>query len=330
MSNISYQNFQRKQAFESKYLLLGLLGSGTFGKVFKVKDKFNEQIYAMKIVNLFTKIDFDDFLTEVEITRELSFSIFFPKFIDSFTDIEFWDKKVKNLLVPVNGYLVMEYIDGVSLSQFFDCQARAGFVLPRNQALTFMVILFRALCLMHERGIAHNDISSNNIIFEHKKDGVIKIIDFGYSCKFKNSSTINFCGKNNVVGLQYAFPPEVFLYSEYKIKGIKPEWYPKCDIWNMGIVLWILLMVRPIHNTSISSLWKEHKFPYMSKEGIVKFIDLKQALSGNYTLYPPCVFPPDPKLAEIVNSCLNSNPENRPSSQFLSEQLNEIYKKMVI
>ncbi len=70
-------------------------------------------------------------------------------------------------------YIVMEYIDGTTLSALVE---QRGGAMPAWELLHLIEPLFDSLGAMHELGLIHRDISPDNLMLEH---GIIKLLDFG-------------------------------------------------------------------------------------------------------------------------------------------------------
>ena len=75
-------------------------------------------------------------------------------------------------------YLVMEYVQGSSLHEYMKAQPSSR--LAEDAARSLIRQLLSILCYMHERGVSHRDSKLENIIID--KQGVIKLIDFGFCC----------------------------------------------------------------------------------------------------------------------------------------------------
>lgn len=87
-----------------------------------------------------------------------------------------------------------------------------------------------AIAYSHRLGVVHRDLKPENILLDSKKNNDIKIIDFG------NSEVIDPGDKiMNTYGTAYYIAPEVLL-SEYD---------EKCDLWSIGVILYILLAGKP-------------------------------------------------------------------------------------
>lgn len=89
--------------------------------------------------------------------------------------------------------------------------------------------MLSAVAYCHGRSICHRDLKPENVLLEGK-DLNVKIIDFGTAITYNPSM-----GMNNILGTPYYMAPEIYsgLYNE------------KCDIWSLGVILYILLNGSP-------------------------------------------------------------------------------------
>jgi calcium-dependent protein kinase len=76
----------------------------------------------------------------------------------------------------------------------------------------------------------HRDLKPENLLLDSKNDNTIKVIDFGTSAQFDPTKKMK-----QTFGTAYYIAPEV-LTSEYN---------EKCDVWSIGVILYILLSGRP-------------------------------------------------------------------------------------
>ena len=126
-------------------------------------------------------------------------------------------------------YIVMELLQGGELfdqilkHEKFDEKAARDIVAP----------IFDALSYCHDLGIIHRDIKPENLLFSSKEidTGVIKVSDFGLA-RFVTDETFatTTCGTPGYVA------PEILSEKPYK-EG--------CDLWSVGVVLFILLSGQP-------------------------------------------------------------------------------------
>jgi len=81
----------------------------------------------------------------------------------------------------------------------------------------------------HLNNICHRDLKPENILIEEGDS--VKVIDFGTAQTFTSDK-----GMHNILGTPYYMAPEIFAKSGYN---------EKCDIWSVGVIMYILLTGRP-------------------------------------------------------------------------------------
>jgi tetratricopeptide (TPR) repeat protein len=124
-------------------------------------------------------------------------------------------------------YLVMEYIDGESLS---DRLKRQGVLEPRAAARIVQQVA-RGLAAAHEQGLVHRDIKPSNIMLEKASDRA-KITDFGLARVIEEGGETS-SGSERIVGTPAYMSPE-----QISTPG---RLDPRTDVYSLGVVLYELL-----------------------------------------------------------------------------------------
>jgi eukaryotic-like serine/threonine-protein kinase len=120
-------------------------------------------------------------------------------------------------------YLVMEFVDGPSLSQVLKQRA-----LSINEVYRLRDRLAGGLESAHARGVTHRDLSPDNVILPEGRVEQAKLIDFGIA-KLANSAATTIIGTSFAGKLRYAAPEQLGLFGG--------EIRPVCDIYSLGLVL---------------------------------------------------------------------------------------------
>ncbi len=123
-------------------------------------------------------------------------------------------------------YIVMEYLDGVTMKRFVAANGR----IPADVLIRVTLPLMRALGKVHAQGIIHRDISPDNIIV--LPDGTLKLLDFGAAREIGGDKSLS-------VMLKPGYAPE----EQYRSKGRQGPW---TDVYALCATLYYCLTgVRP-------------------------------------------------------------------------------------
>ena len=76
----------------------------------------------------------------------------------------------------------------------------------------------------------HRDLKPENVLIDKELNNTLKIIDFGTSIMRKENESLT-----NTHGTSYYIAPEV----------LKKKYNEKCDVWSIGVILFILLSGKP-------------------------------------------------------------------------------------
>ena len=195
------------------YVPMETIGEGSFGKVFKVKQRSTGHTFAMKLVSKDSELGNKNFLNEIYILRKLDHPNIL-KIYEYFSNEKYW-------------YFVMEYVSGGELYEQI-CNMN---YYDENKAAIIMKQIFSCVSYLNQMGIVHRDLKPENMMMTNKKDYLdIKLIDFGTATFLKKGRKLK-----NKIGSPYYIAPEV-------IKGNYDE---KCDLWSCGVILYILLVGYP-------------------------------------------------------------------------------------
>jgi len=191
------------------------LGEGSYGSVFKAKNKGTGASRAVKSIAKELMKNQDKFRQEIQIMKMMDH----PNIIKLYESFE--DRKYI--------YLVMELCTG---GELFDRIIEVGhFTEP--QAATLMQQIVRAIFYMHEQHVVHRDLKPENFIFLNKdpiEKSLVKIIDFGLSCYFKPDQVLT-----TKAGTPYYVAPQV----------LAGKYDQLSDMWSLGVIMYVLLCGYP-------------------------------------------------------------------------------------
>ena len=171
------------------YEILGVLGSGGMGKVYKVRNVLSDRIEAMKVLlpDLADQKELADrFLREIKVLASLSH----PNIAALRTALT-----VDNQLV-----MIMEYVEGTTLA----ARLEEG-PISWGDALAYMDQVLAALNYAHQKGVIHRDIKPANMMLT--PSGMIKLMDFGIA---RSGSDLGHTVTGTTLGsLAYMSPEQV-------------------------------------------------------------------------------------------------------------------------
>jgi len=160
--SISHGRFTPGAIFDSRYRIVGLLGKGGMGEVFRADDLRLGQPVALKLLPGDLQSDpvrLAQFHNEVRVARQVSH----PN-VCRVHDIGECD----GLL-----YLSMEYVDGEDLASSLRRIGR----FPEDRATEIARQLSAGVAAAHQKGIVHRDLKPANVMLDAK--GHVRIMDFG-------------------------------------------------------------------------------------------------------------------------------------------------------
>lgn len=194
---------------DGRYEIQEFIGIGGMARVYKAYDTIDDRTVAIKILK-------DEFLKNPEFLRRFkneskAIAVLSHPNIVKVYDVSFGDRIQ---------YIVMEYIDGITLKEYIERQKAINW----REALHFSVQILRALQHAHEKGIIHRDVKPQNIML--LQDGTIKVTDFGIA-RFAKNETRTMTDK--AIGSVHYIAPE-------QARGDLTD--AKADIYSSGVMLY--------------------------------------------------------------------------------------------
>jgi serine/threonine protein kinase len=190
------------------YEILGILGAGGMGKVYKVRNTISDRVEAMKILlpDLAGQKDLADrFLREIKVLA----SLHHPNIAALRTALT-----LDNQLV-----MIMEFVDGVTLSSRLHQGA-----IPPALAVKYIDQVLDALSYAHKQNIIHRDIKPANMMLT--PDGTVKLMDFGIA---RSASDRSLTMTGTTLGSLNYMPPE-------QVKGEPAD--NRSDLYSLGVSLY--------------------------------------------------------------------------------------------
>ncbi len=193
---------------DDRYEVLNVKGIGGMAVVLKARDKVKNRIVAIKMLN--EKHSNDSASVRRFVNESRAVALLSNEHIVDIYDVAFTGK---------SKYIVMEYIDGITLREYMRRNGPLGF----EKSMDFIMQILTALQHAHEKGVVHRDIKPQNIMVQ--ANGRLKVTDFGIA-----QITDGEKGNSDVaMGTVYYISPE-------QASG-KPTTFSS-DIYSVGIMLY--------------------------------------------------------------------------------------------
>lgn len=294
---ISYSFWRSSHIIGKRYKVLEKIGSGGTGEVFKANDKSTGKIVALKIL--------DERYLDAETKERFSVEQSVYEKIKHRNIVEVYSKGDHEGKL----YYVMEYIKGITLSEFVD-----KINLNETQILKIFNAILDIVYEIHTQGVIHRDLKPDNIMIckkllddsfekpsiaqetgEFLRDN-IKILDFGLA-KILGSKTLT---QSAVFGgTLYYFPPE-FLFGR-KIRETAFDYY------SLGVILYEMLTKSHLYDVSDTS----ELLASVVSGKIIPPIEKNKNISKN--------------VSDFVMKLINKDPDNRLKDyQDIKTELNKL------
>ncbi len=197
---------------DGRYEIQEVIGVGGMAVVYKAYDNIDDRTVAVKILKE-EYLANEDFRRRFKNESKAIAVLSHPNIVKVF-NVSYGDRLQ---------YIVMEYVDGISLKEYIEQQGKLGI----KETVHFTMQILRALQHAHDKGIVHRDIKPQNIML--LSNGNIKVADFGIA-RFSYSDTKTMT--DSAIGSVHYISPE-------QARGDTTD--DRADIYSVGVVLYEML-----------------------------------------------------------------------------------------
>lgn len=197
---------------DGRYEIHELIGIGGMANVYRCTDTVDDREVAIKILK-------DEYLNNEEFIRRFKNESKAIAMLSHPNIVKVYDVSFGDMIQ----YIVMEYIDGITLKEYIENQG----IIEWKDVLHLTTQILKALQHAHECGIVHRDIKPQNIML--LQDGTIKVTDFGIA-RFSDKATRTMT--EQAIGSVHYIAPE-------QARGDSTD--GKTDIYSVGVMLYEML-----------------------------------------------------------------------------------------
>ncbi|CAI0628179.1 unnamed protein product [Linum tenue] len=194
------------------------VGEGTYGKVYRARERATGKIVALKK----TRLHEDDEGVPATTLREVSILRMLSRLLDVKQGL---NKEGKTVL-----YLVFEYMD-TDLKKYIRSFRQTKATIPTN--ITLMYQLCKGVAFCHGHGLLHRDLKPHNLLMD-KKTMMLKIADLGLARAF----TLPIKKYTHEILTLWYRAPEVLLGDTHYSVAV--------DIWSVGCIFGKKISVYPL------------------------------------------------------------------------------------
>ncbi|XP_067091895.1 STE20-like serine/threonine-protein kinase isoform X1 [Osmerus mordax] len=213
-----YEHVHRDENPEEIWEIIGELGDGAFGKVYKAQNKQTGILAAAKVIDTKTEEELEDYMVEIEILASCDHH-YIVKLLDAF----YYESKL---------WILIEFCAGGAVDAVM-LELERSLTEPQIRVVCKQTL--EALAYLHENKVIHRDLKAGNILLS--LEGDVKLADFGVSAK--NTKTLQ--RRDSFIGTPYWMAPEVVMCETSKDR----PYDHKADIWSLGVTLIELAQIEP-------------------------------------------------------------------------------------
>ena len=265
-------NIQKGILIENRYEILEKIGSGGMSDVYKARCHKLNRYVAIK----FLKPEFCEdktFVKNFQIEAQSAAALLHPNVVSVY-DVNQTDGIY---------YIVMEYVDGITLKKYIDRNGR----LPVKEATSIAIQIAQGIDAAHSKHIIHRDIKPQNVLIS--REGKIKVTDFGIA----RTTTSNTISTDILGSVQYISPEQA--------RGGQID--NRTDIYSFGIVYYEMVTGKlPFDGDSTVSIALKH-----IQENVPMVSDVVEGVPNS--------------VSRIIEKCTQRKPDRRyqKTSSLLSD-----------
>jgi serine/threonine protein kinase len=199
------------------YEILGILGQGGMGAVYKGRQKSLDRVVAIKILPPEAGEDDMQFVERFKNEARTMAKMNHPSIVHVYDFGETGEGQL---------YIVMEFIDGTDVAKMIKSQGK----LPEDYALSITAHVCDALGYAHKNGIVHRDIKPANVLIN--MEGQVKVADFGLA-KATDPGQMGLTKTNMAMGTPDFVSPEALM------PGVPLD--GRADLYAVGVMLYNML-----------------------------------------------------------------------------------------
>jgi tRNA A-37 threonylcarbamoyl transferase component Bud32 len=284
----THTQFSPGDIIDTRYQVIGVIGRGGFGCVYKVFQVLLRKEFALKTLNPVN-------VTETTILRlrkeaQAASRLEHPNLVQA---LDF------GMIEGIQPFLVMDLVEGPTLAEYLKEHGRVSV----ETALEIFIPLAQAIAYAHRQGVVHRDLKPSNVILSPDRTRnaqfIPKIVDFGIAkIKFSDESRMmSLTATGDIFGTPLYMSPE-------QCSGTGVD--ARSDIYSLGCMFFEALTGAPPFNGN-------NPLEVMMQHGSATLPTLKDASLGeNFA----------PELERIVASMLTKLPSERyADSQILADDL---------
>ncbi|MFO1484534.1 MAG: serine/threonine-protein kinase [Verrucomicrobiaceae bacterium] len=206
------------QAMLPQYEVIGIIGCGGMGAVYKARQKSLRRLVAIKVLPPGVSDDELKFRERFQHEAETMAKLSSPGIVP----VHDFGETAGGLL-----YFVMEFIDGTDVARRIASEG----ALPVEDAVRIIGVVCDALAYAHRQGVIHRDIKPANVLVDG--EGRIKVADFGLAKIAGHSMQSGITCTNLAIGTQESAAPEQLM------PGAVVD--HRADIYSLGVMLYQML-----------------------------------------------------------------------------------------